>query len=234
MCECRPRSSRTSSARIRVDRLGRRPAGQREAELLVLVRGGDVLVGVRLDADGDPDHHLGRRCVSRAIAVSRSISSNESTTIRPTPASTARRSSGVGLVVAVQADPLRRHAGAQRHGQLAAGADVEAQPLLGDDADDRLAEERLARVEDVRAGERVAGSRRHRARKSASSRTYAGVPYSSASARTSTPPTVQRTVVLARDRLRPELRHERVDVVRACAARTGPLEPRSACRAPAS
>ena len=36
----------------------RRAAGQRQAELLVLVRGGDELVGVRLDADGDPDQHV--------------------------------------------------------------------------------------------------------------------------------------------------------------------------------
>ena len=31
--------------------------GDREAELLVLVGGGDVLVGVRLDASGHPHHH---------------------------------------------------------------------------------------------------------------------------------------------------------------------------------
>jgi hypothetical protein len=33
------------------------PAGQREAELLVLVGGGDELVGVSLDTDGDADEH---------------------------------------------------------------------------------------------------------------------------------------------------------------------------------
>ena len=37
------------------DRLGRRAAGQREAELLVLLAGLDVLVGVRLDAGRHPD-----------------------------------------------------------------------------------------------------------------------------------------------------------------------------------
>jgi hypothetical protein len=41
----------------------------------------------------------GRAPRSRAIAVSRSISSNESTTIRPTPASTARVSSGTDLLL---------------------------------------------------------------------------------------------------------------------------------------
>src|SRR5690606_16409963 len=59
------------------------------------------------------------------------------------------------LVVAVEPDPLRRHAGGQRHGQLPAGADVQVQPFLGDDAHDRLAQEGLAGVVDVRAGERV-------------------------------------------------------------------------------
>ena len=38
------------------DRLGGLAAGEREAELLVLVGGRDELVGVRLDADGDADH----------------------------------------------------------------------------------------------------------------------------------------------------------------------------------
>ena len=74
----------------------------------------------------------GRTPRSRASAVSRSISSNESTMIRPTPASSARASSDDRLVVAVEADPLRRHPGGQRDGQLAAGADVEEQALLGD------------------------------------------------------------------------------------------------------
>src|SRR3712207_8456056 len=37
--------------------VARLPARDREAELLVLVRGGDELVRVRLDADGEPDQH---------------------------------------------------------------------------------------------------------------------------------------------------------------------------------
>ena len=38
-------------------RLERVAGGDREPELLVLVGGGDVLVRVRLDAGGHPDHH---------------------------------------------------------------------------------------------------------------------------------------------------------------------------------
>ena len=50
MCECTPTNS--SSGRATTARIASRaaPAGQRQAELLVLVGGGDELVGVRLDA----------------------------------------------------------------------------------------------------------------------------------------------------------------------------------------
>src|SRR6202008_1932531 len=41
------------------DRLIRGPGGQREAELLVVVRGGHELVRVRLHPGGDPDQDLG-------------------------------------------------------------------------------------------------------------------------------------------------------------------------------
>ena len=62
-------------------------AGDREAELLVLVRGGDVLVGVRLDAGGHAHHHRARVRPAlggdlRPAARSRA---KESTMIRPTP-----------------------------------------------------------------------------------------------------------------------------------------------------
>ena len=59
------------------------------------------------------------------------------------------------LVVAVQPDPGQVDAGPLRHGQLAAGADVEAQPLLADPAGDRGAEERLGGVVDLPARERL-------------------------------------------------------------------------------
>ena len=107
------------------------------------------------------------RTITRAVSAelagracaSRSISSKESTMIRPTPASTRAAQLVVGLVVAVVADPRRVEAGPQRDGELAGGADVEAEPLLGDPARDRRAEERLAGVVDVVAAERVAERR---------------------------------------------------------------------------
>ena len=65
-----------------------------------------------------------------------------------------------GLVVAVQRDALGGHPGVERGGQLAAGADVEVEPLLVQPAHDGAGEERLAGVEDVGVA-----ARRRRARR---------------------------------------------------------------------
>jgi hypothetical protein len=62
---------------------------------------------------------------------------------------------GGRLVVAVEAQPLRGESGPLGDGQLAAGAHVEEQALLGDPAGDRRTEERLAGVVHVVAGERI-------------------------------------------------------------------------------
>ena len=74
-----------------------------------------------------------------------SISSKESTMIRPTPASRASSSSVLALVVAVQPDRARVDPGPQGHGQLAPGADVDAEALLGDPAGDGRAAGRTCR-----------------------------------------------------------------------------------------
>ena len=74
-------------------------AGQREAELLVLVRGRDELVGVRLDADGARTSTRWVAPRSTHSRPSRSISSSESTTTRPTPASRAAASSATDLLL---------------------------------------------------------------------------------------------------------------------------------------
>ena len=81
-----------------------------------------------------------------ASPASRAISSNESMTIAPIPASTAVVSSAERLVGAVQRDPLGRESGAQREPQLAAGADVQRQPLVVQPAHDLGAQERLSGV----------------------------------------------------------------------------------------
>ena len=140
------------------DRRGQRVAGgQREAELLVLVGGGDELVGVRLDADGRADEHRHRRAAGRHPGRGE----------RHQPVDLVERvdddvpDAGVDgqlqlddrLVVAVQRDPLGREARGQRQAQLAAAADVEVQAVLGHPAGDLPAEERLRGVVHVGAVE---------------------------------------------------------------------------------
>ena len=120
------------AARHPADRLGGVPAGEREAELLVLVRGGDELVGVRLDADGDPDHHRAPGRPSRARQArpawrSRGTSRRRWRRCRRLH---GQRQLGVGLVGAVQRDPAGREAGAQCQPQLAGRAHVQGQPLV--------------------------------------------------------------------------------------------------------
>ena len=118
-----------------------------------------------------------------------------------------------GLVVAVQPDPLGRHVGGQRGRQLTAGAHVERQPFALDDADDRLAQERLAGVVDVGAGEPVpelpaprtdVGLVQHVRRGAELAREVVDA-YAADG---------QHAVRAARDVTRPEVGHERVDIGR--------------------
>ena len=69
MWQCRPSSVEARGGHDPPYRLEGVAGGDREAELLVLVRGGDVLVGVRLDAGGHPDHHPRRCSPARAVTV---------------------------------------------------------------------------------------------------------------------------------------------------------------------
>ena len=183
ICEPISDETRATPARPQPGSSTRRPfggaAGQRKPELLILVGGRDELVGMRLDPDRDPEHHPGRTPRSRARAVSRSISVNESTMIRPGPDVQRPGQLGDRLVVAVEADPLRRHAGRQRQWPTphpnrhpAAGP---SSPMVPDHGP---AEERLGRVEDSSIGKASRKSRQRTA--SRPRRTYAGVPSSAA------------------------------------------------------
>ena len=165
---CRRSASRCASAgragrsegslRIRRDGLGGVAAGQREAELLVLVRGRDELVGVRLDADRDADQHVLRDAAALGQhAASRAISSKESTTTRPTPASSAALDLGGRLVVAVEARSARR--GSRRAARRRARRRCRRPgpgPRRRSSATTAPRQERLAGVEHVGAGERLA------------------------------------------------------------------------------
>src|SRR4029079_19571158 len=133
-----------------------RAAVDGEAELLVLVRGGDVFVGVRLDAGGDPDHHLGDGAQLGAQLLQPGDLVGRVDDDPPD----ARASGGAqfvrALIVAVQADPARVDSPAQGDGELSARADVQAQTLLRDPPRHAGAQERLSGVVDGPAGEGVA------------------------------------------------------------------------------
>lgn len=147
-----PISSSPSSFSARRTASAAWPPHEREAELLVLVGGGDELVGVRLDADRHPDLH--RLADAQLVGDVRDADDLlEGVEHDPPDARLDGPADlGGGLVVAVEGDPGGRHPGVQRGGQLAAGADVEVEPLLVQPADDGAGEERLARVEDVGVG----------------------------------------------------------------------------------
>ena len=104
---CRPGRAPGASWQAR-KRLSRGAAGDREAELLVLVRGGDVLVGVRFDPGGDPDHdprtdaELGRQPAEPGDLVER-VDDDPAD-----PGGEALAQFVDALVVAVQADPVER------------------------------------------------------------------------------------------------------------------------------
>ena len=135
-------------------RLERVPGRQRETELLVLVRGRDELVGVRLHADGRPDQHrLPHAALLRQPRQPGDL--HERVQHHPADAGVQRPLQlGDRLVVAVQGDPVRRYAGAQRRGELAAGAHVQAEALLCHPAQHRGGAERLRRVVHVGVAER--------------------------------------------------------------------------------
>lgn len=129
--------------------LGRLPVGERDAELLVLVRGGDELVRVRLDADGDPDLHP-LPPAERLRDVRDPHDLLEGVEHDPPDTGLDGRVDLRGrLVVAVEGDAVGGHPGGQRGRQLTPGADVQIEPLLVQPPHDGTRQEGLARVEHV-------------------------------------------------------------------------------------
>ena len=129
--------------------------GQGEPELLVLVRGGDEVVGVRVHARGQPEHHGG---AAAGLGRERGQVGELVERVHDDPAHARLEGGaqlGVRLVVAVQADVGRVDAGGQRDRQLAAGGGVHAQALLGRPAGGGEGEHGLAGVVDVRSPAQV-------------------------------------------------------------------------------
>ena len=137
------------------ERRRRAATGDGEAELLILVGGRDVLVGVRLDPGGGSHHDP---CPDTPLGGQRAepVDLGEGVDDDPADPGVERLGQlGDALVVAVQADPVQVDPGPLHNRELAAGAHVDAQSLLAHPAGDRGAEERLAGVVDVPAGERL-------------------------------------------------------------------------------
>ena len=148
MCECRPISRSPGLRDHPAHRLRRVAAGQREAELLVLVRGRDELVGVRLDADRHPDHHRDR-VRRRAMFGQPGQPGDLVERVDDDGADLGLHRGGQlaqRLVGAVQRDPRRRESGPQREFQLTGRADVQGQPLVVQPVHDLGAQERLSGV----------------------------------------------------------------------------------------
>ncbi len=84
-----------------------------------------------------------------AIAMSRSSSTSLSITIEPMPTATAFSSSTTLLLLPWKPEPRGIGSCGEGDGELAAGADVDGEPLVGDPAHDLGAQERLAGVVDA-------------------------------------------------------------------------------------
>jgi hypothetical protein len=124
-------------------------AREGDAELLVLVGGGDEFVGVRLDADGHPDLDA----LALALALG-DVGDPDDLLERVQDDPADADAHGAldlfrALVVAVEGDALGGHPGVEGGGQLPAGTHVEIQSFFMDPLDDGAGEEGLARVEDV-------------------------------------------------------------------------------------
>ncbi len=176
--------------------LGRRAAAQRQAELLVVVGGGDELVGVGLDAHGDPDQDLGPHAVLVGqVAEAGDLLEGVDDDVAD-PGRDGLLELGDRLVVAVHGDPVGREADTQRDGQLTGAAHVDAEALLHDPPGDLAAQERLGGVVDLAVVEGLAELGRA-GPEVLLVEDVEGVPYSLARSRTSSPPIVSDPAILS-------------------------------------
>ncbi len=135
------------------DRLGRRAAGEREAELLVLLPGGHIVVGVGLHSRSDPDEHslthAGLRGHRRQAGdLHERVDDDPPDAVGDRPPQL-----GDGLVVAVEEQPFGWKTHRLRNAELTARADIQREPFGGDPSGNRTRQQRLTRVVDIAVGE---------------------------------------------------------------------------------
>ena len=157
-----------------VDGSASRTGGHRQAELLVLVRGGDVLVPAGVDTGGQAHHDAGAfvssevatapELVHRGDGVVDLLRGVDDQMAHPVAHGGGHLCRGLAIAVQTQAAGVGGGLGAvnllqagQSHGQLHAGGGVDAHTLLEDDACDLRGQKRLSGVEGLAAAQSVAG-----------------------------------------------------------------------------
>lgn len=154
------------------------------------MRGGDELVRVGLDADGDPDLHP-LPLPQRLGDVRDPDDLLERVEHDPPHADLDGRTDLVlALVVAVERDALGGHPGGEGGGELPTRTHVEVQPLLLEPPHDGPGEERLPGVEDVGVLAEGLGPGAAAGAEVGLVEEVGGVPNSSARSVTLSPPTV--------------------------------------------
>ena len=107
------------------------PRRNRKAELLVFVRSGDELVGVRLNAGGDADENgLHDAGPTGRIGNPNDLLEGVDDDV-PHAGSDGGLDLGHRLVVAMEGEVGARHTGAQSYGEFAAGGHIDPEALLG-------------------------------------------------------------------------------------------------------
>ena len=132
------------------DCLRRSSGGKGEPKLLILVCRGDELVGVGLDAESDPDQHLGAStCPLRQKAEASDLFVRVNHDVANSCFERERQLE-LGLVVPVHQQVAARDTCSQRAGKLTRSAHIDSQALLGDPASEFGGQERLGCVVDQR------------------------------------------------------------------------------------
>ena len=119
---------------------------QRESELLILVSGGDVFVGVGFDADGHPNHHVLHDSGTAGDGIE-AVDLGHRVHHHVTDAGLDRVGEFIDrFVVAVQGNPVGGEPGMKRDGKFAAAGNVQREPLISHPSGDLRTQERLGRI----------------------------------------------------------------------------------------
>ena len=158
MWQCRPTRLTLDERARPFDGSHRVAVAEVEAELRVVLAGGDELVGVGVHAGRDPQQHVGHRTDAFGAQRVEPIELVERVDDDVAhPPRDRLPQLGDALVVAVHHTGAGGHSGGEHHVQLATGRDVEPHPLVVGEPGHRLAQERLRGVDRPLRAERRDG-----------------------------------------------------------------------------